>query len=620
MLATSSISEKEQIRSRVPLEDLIRDYNVQLLPSGRGFKALCPFHSEKTPSFHVNVERQTYTCFGCEERGDVFSFVQKFEHVDFPQALELLAQRAGVELSRSFRGARRRQPGEPTAAELYNALQFACDYYHQALLTSPLAQGARDYLASRGIETHSWETFKLGFSPAEGSSLISAAKKRQIEAELLEASGLAGRRRGEQRAGRGFYDYFRGRLMFPISNTQGRTVGFGARTLDGDVRKYVNTPKTPIFDKSRLLYGLAQARTDIQQGKRIALCEGYTDVIMAHQAGLKYFVASLGTAFTEENALQVSRLSPRVWLLFDGDNAGQKAAERSLDLLLPHDLDVNVYTVPGGQDPCDSIAERGGVEFQRLLDDDAVGLFEFKWRRAFAMAAEAVDGEPGPAARSKALDDCLRLLARVRNVVRQQLLLREFAERMRLDEGVVVDRFRQITRANARSGQNYTVNQVVDSQVSQSGPGGRSTGADELARIILECLLALPHNAAQMWTEVPTDLFQSESLTELVELITRQLQEGELSPERLIREAESAEAQSELIRILNLIEPNVDQPQTDYSERWQCVLGDIRRFSASRELESIDRQLDDAQRSGDDERRRVLMKARIEALRELKKQ
>ena len=437
-----SESCKEQIRARVPLEELLREYNVALTPVGKRLRALCPFHAEKTASFYVDVERQTYHCFGCQEHGDVFKFLQKTHQVDFPQSLELLARRAGVTLDNEPSGSRR--DSRQSLLRFYDALDLAREFYQDFLREDPAARPAREYLLRRGIERASWDRFHLGYSPPEWDALCAAAARRGVAAEVLEAAGLARRREHSP----GHYDYFRGRVMFPVEDPQGRTIGFGARTLGDDVPKYLNSPKTPVFDKSQVLYSLPQARTGIQKAGMIAIVEGYTDAIVAHQAGLDFFVASLGTAFTRENARRLGRLAPRVLLIFDGDAAGQKATERSLDLLVAESVDVRIYTVTDGKDPCDAILALGPEEFRRRIQAEAVGIFEFKWRRT--VEAPETKGA-GAAIRARALDEFLDLLAKVPNVVARKLIVREFSERIGVPEEDIATRMRELSRRSQRS-------------------------------------------------------------------------------------------------------------------------------------------------------------------------
>ncbi len=596
-------SEKEQVRDRVPIEDVIREYNVQLIRAGRGFKALCPFHSEKTPSFHVNTEGQYFRCFGCQERGDVFSFVQKMERVDFPQALELLARRAGVELSRR---SNRTAGDRENVVRMYDALELARDFYHRYLLEAPAAHPAREYLERRGIGRDAWKDFHLGFSPTDGRALLQSLSHRGIDLRVLVGAGLAREARGGHR------DAFHGRIMFPISNTQKRPVGFGARTLGGDEPKYLNTAKTELFDKSRLLYGLAEGRQAIHQSRELVLVEGYTDVITAHQAGLRNVVASLGTAFTEENARQLARLGDRAWLVFDGDRAGQSALERSLDLLVAEDIDVQVCSMPDGRDPCDVIQDGGADAFRANLNDRSASLFEFKWRRTLELARET---EGGANAEARAIDEYLRLVGRVPNPVTRRLHIREFAERVGVDETTLGARLRTLTKPTARP---RPGNPTDESNASARSSFTASAGERELALVLLECLLALPHNAAEIWTIVPKEVFRRSGASELVDAIDRRLAAGEFSPDGLLREVSSEDAQKFLILALSRVQSE-ETDSTDHEERWKCARRDIERYRLTAEIHALDRQIEVARREADREGYQSLLRARLEAKKRLKR-
>jgi DNA primase len=597
---------KQAIRQRVPLEDLLREYNVHLVPSGRKLKALCPFHAEKTPSFQVDVEKQYYYCFGCQEGGDLFRFVQSMHRVDFSQALEILARRAGVDLvyeAPDGTGAAGPSRGQGrTLLEMHDALALARDFYHRFLLEARAAEPAREYLRRRRISPEMWERFHLGFSPPEWEGLMTFAARKGVTPRILEAVGLA-RRRTE---GNGLYDYFRGRLMFPITDPQDRMIGFGGRTLGEDVPKYLNTPKTPVFDKSQVLYGLAQARTGIRREGRIGVVEGYTDAIMAHQAGLDFFVASLGTAFTRENARRLGRLAPRALLVFDGDDAGQRASERSLDLLVEESLDVRIYTVRDGKDPCDAILALGGDEFRRRFDADSVGLFEFKWRRT----VESVAGT-APALKARALDEFLDLLARVPNVVARKLYLREFSERLGIPEEDIEARMRQVARRS----------RVEPSGVAPE-PDARAERRGEvqaLGELAIECILALPHRAVEVWERVPREAFDGPPLRAIAAAIDRLSGEGKVSHAALIAAVEDPDAARLLVQLLSRTEDRDGNPSRDYEEAWSALQRDLQRFEMRRRAADLKRLVTTEEERGSTESLLRLRREYFDALRELKK-
>ncbi|MCZ6794916.1 MAG: DNA primase [Planctomycetota bacterium] len=615
---------REEIRRRVPLEELLPEYNVHLIASGSKWKALCPFHQEKTPSFWVDPDKQLYYCYGCQEGGDLFRFIESMDRVGFSEAVEMLARRAGVVLEEQASGAGRRQQG---VVEIYDALDHAARLFQHVLLEDPRAEATRRYLETRGIDREMWGRFRLGFSLDDWSGLLTAAGANGISGEVLERAGLAKRRDGG-RGSRSFYDTFRGRLMFPISDAQGRVVGFGARTLEEGPDagpKYINTPKTALFDKSQVLYAVGQAKAEVRRRREIVIVEGYTDVIAAHQAGLGHFVASLGTAFTRENARQLYRLAPRVTLVFDGDAAGQNATERSLDLLVQEDLDVRVYTVTDGKDPCDAVLALGGQEFQRRLSEESVGIFEFKWRCTVGRVSQD-GGNAGPpdgdlTSRGRAVDEFLRLVARVPNAVTRKLILREYAERLGIDERAVLERLEVVRRgfpAGSALAPRPSSRETHGNRDGETGPSG-APALEELAEVVLECLLAMPARAASIWKEAPRELFSGRVGEALVESIEELLSEDSFSGVRLARKLEDPVAHRTTVRLLSRLEGDDGFLADEYQMRWTHCLRDIRRWKLRERLCELDRLVERARTEGDDGQFQALRLERSRLLRESKR-
>ncbi len=612
---------REEVRNRTPLEDLIRDYNVALLPSGANrLRALCPFHHEKTPSFFVNVERQFYHCFGCKEHGDIFTFVEKMDHVDFSEALEILARRAGVALRSTGRSGL--QTGRKVA--LLDALSLAEEFYHRLLMDDPSGAPVRNYLEKRRISREMWQTFRLGFSPPDWEAFFRFALSKRFTPEILEQAGLIRKRE----AGSGFYDYFRGRLMFPIRDAQKRVVGFGARALDGSEPKYLNTPKTSLFDKGQVLYALPQARPAIQREGRIAIMEGYTDAIMAHQEGLEYAVANLGTAFTAENARRLRGLAPRVELIFDGDAAGQSATERSLDLLVAEDLEVHIFTVTGGKDPCEALLELGGEDFRRRIEAEAVEIFEFKWRRT---VAEAEARGEGPAGVARALDEVLQLLAKVPNVVARKLQARTLAERLGLDESDVQARLRRYLTRGESAGRG--VWKRPDREEIQAAVP--SQGGPTVEELLLECLIAEPERAQERWEQIPADLWPfprggtdvdrgvgnpllAGGLRLVALALERQLQSGHLDVNTLLKEMREEEGREALLRILARLDTGAGDSSLGHDSMWGNCLRELERKNLELRSRSLEREKARARADGDDLRFRDLEREHLAVLRRLK--
>lgn len=331
----------ERIRSTVSIVDIIGQH-VQLKRTGRNWVGLCPFHAERTPSFNVREETARYRCFGCDKSGDVFTFVQEIEHTDFIGSVEYLANRAGIQLTEASPG---RSKERARRKALVEAMNIAVEWYHQRLLTSADARPARAYLRDRGLSGDIARQFKLGWAPDDWDAL---AKGSGIDEKLLRDNGLVFRNSRNK-----LQDSFRARVLFPIFAENNDAVAIGGRILPGstDPAKYKNSSETPIYTKSKTLYGLNWAKGDIVNANQVIVCEGYTDVIGFHRAGLPRAVATCGTAFTEEHVRLLKRYANRVVLAFDADAAGQGAAERFYEWEEKYQVEVSVAAFPGGKDP-----------------------------------------------------------------------------------------------------------------------------------------------------------------------------------------------------------------------------------------------------------------------------
>ena len=337
----------ERVRESVDIVDVIGQY-VELKRSGRSYKGLCPFHREKTPSFYVDPEKGVYHCFGCGASGNVFRFIMEMEKVEFIDAVKILAQRAGIPIPET----RTRRKYEP----LYKALEFAADFYHRLLLSETGRPGL-NFLLGRKIERDMINLFNLGFAPPHGKMLLKKAKDLGFSEEILVQAGLI--MKGSDGA---YHDLLRNRVVFPIYNFSGSVVGFGGRALEKTSGpKYLNSPDTKLFKKGELLYGYYQTKRKIREEGSVFLVEGYIDLIMMYQAGLQNAVAPLGTAFTEGQARILGRAAKRVTLVYDGDEAGFRAAYRSVPLLLAQGVMPRVALMPEGEDPA-SLVEKGRVD------------------------------------------------------------------------------------------------------------------------------------------------------------------------------------------------------------------------------------------------------------------
>src|SRR3954447_21476567 len=356
----------EQIAAANDIVEVIGAY-FPLKRAGSTFKALCPFHQEKTPSFTVSPSRQTFHCFGCGAGGSVFRFVMDYEHLEFPAAVKKLAARVGIPVVEE----RGPNPGEDdrqleTRRALLQLHAEAAEWFHENLVKKKVGEPAREYLKGRGIDKRIAKDWQIGFAPESWDAFLSWATERGYQQRLLLESGLVTRREeGENKP----YDRFRNRIMFPIHNDVGEVIAFSGRILDkeAEAAKYVNSPETPLFRKGRVLFGLHKTKRRLIEADCAIVCEGQLDLITLFEAGITNVVAPQGTAFTENQARILKRFVSEVVLCFDADVAGQKAAERSLDALLQNNLVVRVAEIPPGEDPDSMVRKRGREEFEKLV-------------------------------------------------------------------------------------------------------------------------------------------------------------------------------------------------------------------------------------------------------------
>lgn len=352
----------EAVRTSSDIVDVVGEY-VRLKKQGSNYFGLCPFHSEKTPSFSVNPDMGIFKCFGCGAGGDVFQFVMREEGLTFPEAVRTLADNAGVELPEERETDRERIS---EAEAIYTALRFAARYYYHELTQTDPGKEALSYLRDRGYSKGTITRFGIGYAPDRWDGLLRAAEAHHVGAEVLEQAGLVIERKGKS----GYYDRFRNRLVFPILSHVGKVLGFGGRILDAASKqpKYINSPETRVYNKSRVLYGLYQAKHTIRKHEEALLVEGYTDVISLHQAHVQHAVASSGTSLTREQVRLLSRYARRIVLIFDADAAGTGAAKRGIEVVLPEGLSVYVVELPAGEDP-DSFVRAEGASLERYLEE-----------------------------------------------------------------------------------------------------------------------------------------------------------------------------------------------------------------------------------------------------------
>ena len=418
----------EELRSRVPLEEVVSEY-VRLKQKGKRFWGCCPFHNEKTPSFSVDSESQLYYCFGCHKGGTVFNFVMEMERMEFPDAVKYLAERAHMELPEDNYASGADRTSADEREQIYEANLITARYFHSLLWTEEGAN-ALSYLYSRGLNDHDIRKSGLGASPRGWETLTNFLVEKGFDRRILVRAGLAVEKDGKT------YDMFRSRVIFPIINPQGKVLGFGGRAMGDAQPKYLNTPDTPVFNKRNGLYALNLAKNERQAG-RLVLVEGYMDVVSLRKYGVQAVVATLGTALTEEQARLMKRYTGDVWISYDGDSAGRNAALRALDILDNAGLTTKVIDYPAGMDPDDFIKANGLEGFERLRK---IGAVEYRMLRARDdLDISTQDGMTQYALR------CCAIIRNVKNPVEAENYLRRLANETGYERDILARQVGAIT-------------------------------------------------------------------------------------------------------------------------------------------------------------------------------
>ncbi len=422
----------QHVKSSVNIVGVVGE-SVRLKKRGAdNYAGLCPFHNEKTPSFNVNERLQIYKCFGCGKGGDVFNFVMEMQGLSFPEVLEMLAERHGIPVPARRTG----ESGDADArlrAALHRIHELAQDLFRKQLI-GPQGSSVRAYLDKRGVSAETQERFGLGFAPDSGSLLLRVVEREGISRPHMESSGLILRRND----GSGYFDRFRGRLMFPIHNERGKVVAFAGRALrDEQQAKYLNSPETAIYKKHSVLYNLHRAKEAVRRENRALLVEGYMDVIGVDGAGVSLAVASCGTSLTPQQARMIRRHAETVIVNFDADQAGQSATERSIEVLLEQDLKVRVLTLPDGLDPDDFCRRHGGERYRELLGHAPDYYFWLAERARGKHDTRTADG------RVAAFQDLVPAINLLRDKIRRVALANELAEQLGVESGLVLEHFRR---------------------------------------------------------------------------------------------------------------------------------------------------------------------------------
>jgi DNA primase len=496
------------------LTDLVAliSQTVALKRRGRSFVGLCPFHQEKTPSFHVNPERQSFYCFGCKAGGTAFDFVMRRDRVEFRQAMEMLAQQAGVELPRSGR-----ETGRPNERQaLLEVCSAACRFFENQLHDSSRGETARQYLIKRGFTRESIKGFQLGLSADAWDALLKGPVGRKYGQDLLVRTGLVKLRE----SGDGAYDTFRNRILFPIRNETGQIIAFGGRVMPGstDPAKYLNSPETPLFSKSRSIFGLDRARQNIVESRTVVVVEGYTDVVMAQQYGAMNVVSVLGTALTEHHLAILRRYADRIILLFDADLAGNAAADRAIELYLTQPVEISVATIPDGMDPDEYLLKHGLDAFNAMLAG-ATDALSYVWKQMH----QRFSTQSGDlTAQQNAVKQYLELLASARksgqvDPLRWGGVLARVARLTDIPAEELHRRFR--TTRPARQAQAAAPVRPMNDIHDVGGGPGAVPAADKSERWLLGAVLSEPQRWFHIQSLVALDDFSDPVRRKLAEII-----------------------------------------------------------------------------------------------------
>ncbi len=415
---------KEEIKRTVDIVELIGQF-VQLKRSGQSYMGLCPFHSEKAPSFTVSSAKQMFHCFGCKKGGDLFAFWMEYHRVTFPQALKDLAEKYHVALPE-------REPGPPGVKDaILRANEAAADFYHDLLMKSAKGKPGRDYFERRAIPPEIIKEFRLGYAPEEWDSLTKTLRAKKISAETALQAGLLIPRKTE-----GHYDRFRNRVMFPIFDMRSQIVGFGGRVLDQSLPKYLNTPETPVFQKGELLYGLHVAFSRIRESGRVVIVEGYTDVLALIKHGFRGAVATLGTALTRDHIRKLKGYAREAVVVFDSDAAGVAAAMKSLSFFLDEGMPARVMSLPDEEDP-DTFVNKSGLDAFQALLEKSVPMFDFFIDRKMGRGGQEIEH------RVQALEEVFPVLAELKSHVQRALYVKRLSEKLQVTEKALTEEFRK---------------------------------------------------------------------------------------------------------------------------------------------------------------------------------
>lgn len=561
----------EEIQNKADIVEIVGGY-IPLRRAGRNYKANCPFHKEKTPSFMVSPSKQIFHCFGCGAGGNVFGFVMKMENMDFPEAVSTLAEKTGVELPRFTRS---QFETSGYALQIYKLNELAASFYSSMLCGTDAGRRAGSYLKERGVSDDTVAKAKLGFAPDDWSGLINFAKSKGVGVELLERAGLV-----MPREGGGHYDRFRNKIMFPIFDIKNRVVAFGARVLDNSTPKYINSPETEVYIKSRHLYGFNFSLQAVKEKDFCIIVEGYLDFLIPYQNGIANIAASLGTSLTELQARLIKRYTKNVVILYDGDSAGEAASLRGLDTFLLEGMQVKVAALPKGFDPDSFVRSKGTAEFDSLIAG-AADLFDYK----LGVLASRYDAKKS-SDKAKICAEMLPTIAKVTDAVLKSEYIKRLGEGLQVSESALLSELKKV-----RPDREYEPSEELSSSAGKSQ-------AAMAEKIVIGLMLDDPEMIAQVKETLKAEDFVDEGTRKIAEEIFSSYGDGRsFKPAQLINKLAESDLTALIAEATSLTDDIKDKPK-NLSDciRWMRCNNSKSRLS---ELQNL---IKAAQMMGDDKR------------------
>ena len=582
----------EEIRLSNDLINLAGEY-TNLKQAGKSYKGLCPFHEEKTPSFNVDPDKQLYYCFGCGVGGNAYNFVMEIEGMTFPEAIKFLADRAGIILPEKKTN-KKYKKRKNKKEKLYEIHELVVKFYNYLLTEKEIGKKAYQYLQERNFTDEIIAKFKLGFAPNRWQAVYNFLSKKGYSDQIIEEAGLILPRKSS-----GYYDRFRGRVIFSIYDFRGQAIAFGGRIIeDIDQPKYLNSPETIIYNKSRNLYGLNWAKQSIQQSNQAIIVEGYTDVIRAHQFGIDNVIASLGTSLTKEQAKLLNRYADQIYIAYDSDAAGAEATIRGLDILKQVGLQVKVIELPKGEDPDDFISQQGKEKFLDL-QSKAVSLVDFKLNNIIrGRNLKEIDNK------IKVVNNIIKVLAAINNKIELDEYIKQVSEEINVSPQILRSELKDYSANKKRRNKSYTAQ--TNNELSKNNKArlkerlneNKSNYYQKTVEKLIGFMLADAQAIYHVQEELDKDYFKEDAYQELItSLFDLDLEDNSIDINQLLQKIESQQAKNILLR------ESVTAEDKKYN---QAIINDyinrIKEYQIKMKLEELDQQIKEAEKSGETEK------------------